>query len=330
MIYIIFLINYTVLKFINLLYFCRNFVNNLKKYFMKSDLANYKYIDKSTQLIFNETGTFKVFHFNNLTDKTELFKHQLNNNYIQLFFCIQQDCKVAFNMEHCAINMTAGDSSMVYFKDEQMNILFNLPPNTELIAVLVSIEYFHSLFSIEGNFLFNFGSFKTGKPIIEPKEISASIRLILNQLKLKQSSETLRPIFIKGKVYELLSYYFRAASEEETEYCPYIASEEVVTKIKRAKEIIIEDMNNPPSLADLAKQVGLNIKKLKTDFKEFYGVPVFTFLLNYKMELAKKMLQERQLNVNELAIYLGYSTSSHFIAAFKRKFGTTPKQFAKS
>ena len=95
-------------------------------------------------------------------------------------------------------------------------------------------------------------------------------------------------------------------------------------------EIIIEEMNNPPSLPDLAKEVGLNIKKLKTDFKEFYGVPVFTFLLNYKMELAKKMLQEQQLNVNELAIHLGYSTSSHFIAAFKRKFGTTPKQFAKS
>jgi AraC-like DNA-binding protein len=89
-------------------------------------------------------------------------------------------------------------------------------------------------------------------------------------------------------------------------------------------------MNNPPSLQDLAKEVGLNIKKLKTDFKEFYGVPVFTFLLNYKMELAKKLLLEKQLNVNEIGLNLGYSTSSHFITAFKRKFGITPKQFTKS
>ena len=89
-------------------------------------------------------------------------------------------------------------------------------------------------------------------------------------------------------------------------------------------------MINPPSLDELAKQVGLNIKKLKTDFKEFYGVPVFTFLLNYKMELAKKLLQEQQFNVNEIALQLGYSTSSHFIAAFKRKYKITPKQFAKS
>lgn len=297
---------------------------------MKSLLENYKYIDKSTNLIFDESSTFKVFHFNNVSDSTELLKYQLNDNYIQLFFCIHADCKIAFNMEHCAIDLASGDSSMVYFKDERMNILFKLPQKTELIAILVSIEYFHSLFSIEGNFLFNFGSFKSGKPIIETKEISTSVKVILNQLIINQTAQVFRPIFIKGKVLELLSYYFNTNSEKDTEYCPYIANEDTLSKIKHAKEIIIEEMNNPPSLPDLAKQVGLNIKKLKTDFKEFYGVPVFSFLLNYKMELAKKMLQDQQLNVNELAIYLGYSTSSHFIAAFKRKFGITPKQFAKT
>lgn len=297
---------------------------------MKSNFKNYKNIDKSTQLLFEEENTFKVYHFNNLTSNNELFKHNLSNNYLQLYFCSTNECTVAFNMEHCAIQLTEGNSSLVYFKDEKMNILFNLPPKSELFTILISIEYFHSLFSIEGNFLFNFNSFKIGKPIIEPKETTTAIKIILTQLITKQTNETLRPIFIKGKVFELLSYYFSSHTESETEHCPYIANEETVSKIKHAKQIIIEEMNNPPSLNELAKKVGLNIKKLKTDFKEFYGDPVFTFLLNYKMDLAKKLLQEQQLNVNEIAIHLGYSTSSHFIAAFKRKFKITPKQFAKS
>ena len=89
-----------------------------------------------------------------------------------------------------------------------------------------------------------------------------------------------------------------------------------------------DEMNNPPGLQELAKQVGLNIKKLKSGFKEYYGSPVFTFLLNYKMELAKTLLIEQQFNVNEIASKLGYSTSSHFIAAFKKKYGITPKQFS--
>jgi len=299
---------------------------------MKSSLDHYKNIDKSTHLLFNEKETFKVFHFNNLSSETEFFKHQLTNNYIQIYFCNSNTCKVAFNFEHCATNLDEGFSNMVYFKDEQMNILFTLPPKSELITILISIEYFHSLFSIEGNFLFNFNSFKVGKPIIEPKQTTPTIQFVLNQLISKQITKALRPVFIKGKVYELLSYYFNPSNENNTENenCPYIANEETVSKIKKAKEIIIEEMINPPSLEELAKQVGLNIKKLKTDFKEFYGVPVFTFLLNYKMELAKKLLQEQKLNVNEIAINLGYSTSSHFIAAFKRKYKITPKQYSKS
>ena len=297
---------------------------------MKSFLENYKNIDKSTHLLFTENNTFKVFHFNNLSSITELFQCQLKNNCIQLYFCNNHQCKVAFNMEHCAINLTSNNSSMVYFKDEQMNVLFNLPPEAELIVVLISIEYFHSLFSIDGTVLFNYNSLKGENPIIEPKETSTTIKLILNQLITKQANETLRPIFIKGKIYELLSYYFSKPSENNNESCPYIATEETISKIKHAKQLIIKDMINPPSLADLAKEVGLNIKKLKTEFKEFYGVPVFTFLLNYKMELAKKLLAEQQLNVNEIAIHLGYSASSHFIAAFKNKYKITPKQFSKS
>jgi AraC-like DNA-binding protein len=233
-------------------------------------------------------------------------------------------------MEHCAINLTEGNSHMVYFKDEQMNLLFDLNKDAQLVAILIDIEHFHSLFAFQRNFLFNFGNFKTGKPIIEPKETSKSVKGIINQLISHRTTETLRPIFVKGKDYELLSYYFSTTTETNQDHCPYIDNEEIISKIIQVKELIIENMNNPPSLEELSKMVGLNIKKLKTNFKEFYGMPVFSFLLNYKMELAKKLLIDQKYNVNELASYLGYSASSHFIAAFKRKYNITPKQFSKS
>jgi len=302
----------------------------LKIHLMKPILDNYKYIDKGTQLLFSEKDTFKVLHLVNLSTETQKYLINLDSNYIQIYLCNSSHCKVAFNFEHCAIDLIEGNSSMVYFKDEKMNVYVNLPPESNLISILISVEYFHSLFSLEDNFLFNFGNFKIGKPIIEPKTISNPIKLILNQLTSNQISESLKPVYIKGKVYELLSHYFSISEENGDEFCPYITDSETIAKIKRVKEIIIEELATPPSLNELAKEVGLNIKKLKTDFKEFYGSPVFTFLLNYKMELAKNLLHEQGLNVNEIAVKLGYSTSSHFIAAFKRKYSITPKQFAKS
>ena len=102
-----------------------------------------------------------------------------------------------------------------------------------------------------------------------------------------------------------------------------------VLKIKQAKDIVIAEMASPPSLDELSKKIGLNIKKLKMGFKDLYGMPVFTFLFHYKMEYAKKLLSQKENNVNEVALQVGYSTSSHFIVAFKKKFGITPKQFTK-
>ena len=139
-----------------------------------------------------------------------------------------------------------------------------------------------------------------------------------------------RDLYIKGKIYELLSLHFSKDENQEGEFCPYLVDEQHVKKIRRAKEIIIERMIDPPSLQELANEVGLNLKKLKEVFKQIYGDTVYGFLLNYKMEKAKKLLESNQYNVNEVGLKIGYSTSSHFIAAFKKKFGITPKKYVMS
>ena len=86
----------------------------------------------------------------------------------------------------------------------------------------------------------------------------------------------------------------------------------------------------PPTLKELSTEIGLSLKKLKEGFKQIYGDTVYSFLFDYKMEHARRLLESNQFNVNEVGIKVGYSTSSHFIAAFKKKFGTTPKKYVMS
>ena len=106
--------------------------------------------------------------------------------------------------------------------------------------------------------------------------------------------------------------------------------EENVRKIRKAKEIILNQMTEPPTLQELSAEIGLNIKKLKEGFKQIYGDTVYGYLLDHKMNEARSMINSRQYNINEISLKLGYSTSSHFIAAFKKKFGTTPKKYLMS
>ena len=86
-------------------------------------------------------------------------------------------------------------------------------------------------------------------------------------------------------------------------------------------------MAEPPTLPELATEIGLSLKRLKEGFKQIYGDTVYGFLLDHKMEYARKMLETGQFNVNEVGLKVGYSTASHFISAFKKKYSTTPKKY---
>ena len=158
-------------------------------------------------------------------------------------------------------------------------------------------------------------------------KISNKIFLVLNELKRFDFNSSTKNLFIKAKVYELFSHLYNRNIDQNIEQCPFLTNEENFKKIQQAKNIVITNMTNPPTLNNLSVEINLSLKKLKEGFKKIYGKPVYQYLLEHKMELAKKLLSENNYNVNEVSIKLGYSTASHFITAFKKKYGLTPKNF---
>ena len=157
--------------------------------------------------------------------------------------------------------------------------------------------------------------------------ITPSMSVVLNQLLGFNLNTSIKSLYFKGKAYELLSLFFNRNEDADIEQCPFLADEENVAKLKRAKDIIIAQMAEPPTLQELSDTIGLSLKKLKEGFKQIYGDTVYSFLFDYKMEVARKLLESGDYNVNEVGLKVGYSTASHFIAAFKKKFGTTPKKY---
>jgi AraC-like DNA-binding protein len=154
--------------------------------------------------------------------------------------------------------------------------------------------------------------------------------VVLSQISKKQIHSSVESLYLKGKVFELMSLYFNRNEEANVEQCPFLTDEDNVRRIRNAKDIMISRMSEPPSLQDLADEIGLSLKKLKEGFKQVYGNSVYGFLFDYKMEMARKMLSSGNLNVNEVGLRVGYSTASHFITAFKKKYNTTPKKYLMS
>ena len=100
-----------------------------------------------------------------------------------------------------------------------------------------------------------------------------------------------------------------------------------VWRIKEARELLVQDMENPPSIAQLANMTGLSEKKLKVGFKIVFGLPIFEYFRNYRLEIARELLAARSMNVTEVGMYIGYQNLSHFSREFFKRYGVNPKKF---
>ncbi len=270
---------------------------------------------------------FTLIRFQNDDNETYIVERQIRQGLIQFHFGIKGKAKFIFNQGTYALDLKEEKALLLYNPQKELPLHLELAPQSWVISVIISIKKFHALFSSEANYIPFLSSENKDKKYYGENDITPSMAIVLSQLFNYNLHPSIKNLYYKGKGYELLSLYFNKTEDPNAEQCPFLIDEENVIKIRKAKDIVIANMAEPPGLQDLADQVGLNLKKLKMGFKQIYGDTVYGFLFDYKMEMARKLLDSGSYNVNEVGLKIGYSTGSHFIAAFKKKFATTPKKY---
>lgn len=270
---------------------------------------------------------FTLLRFENDSETTETLEKQVGSGLIQFHFNVKGKGKFIFNNNSYTLDLNEEKALLLYNPQKELPLHLEIGSKSWIISILISIKKFHTLFSSDSEMIPFLSKDNLEKKYYTEESISPSMAIVLNQIFHYNQNSSIKTLYLKGKSYELLSLFFNTNEDPNAEHCPFLSDEENVLKIKKAKEIIIKNMAEPPSLQALADEVGISLKKLKAGFKEIYGETVFNFLFDYKMEFARKLLDTGSYNVNEVGSKIGYSTSSHFIAAFKKKFGTTPKKY---
>ncbi|WP_299533917.1 AraC family transcriptional regulator [Ulvibacterium sp.] len=276
-----------------------------------------------------ESG-FYVLKIQNDTSDFQKLTREIDSSFIQFHFCLKGHAKFVFSEGRYALDVSEENSLLLYNTqlDLPMNVL--LDPNSWMVSIVMTIRKFHSLFSKEADYIPFLSPENKEKKYYSQEAVSPAIAVVLSQIMNYNLHPSVKELYIHGKVYELVSLYFNRNTDADVEQCPFLVDEDNVRRIRQAKEIIISQMAEPPSLQALAEEIGLPLKKLKEGFKQIYGDSVYSFLFDYKMEHARRLLETGQNNVNEVGLKVGYSTASHFIAAFKKKYGTTPKKYVMS
>ena len=275
----------------------------------------------------NLENGFHLLHFQNNSREVTNVHRDVGRSSIQMHFCLEGNSNFSFNSGNYELNLLDKHCILLYNPQQDLPIHLDISPGGNLISILVSIKKLHSLFSKEASYIPFLSEENLNKKFYEDSLMKPAVLNILKQIINLKKESTTRELYLKGKIYELLSIHFQKDEISDDEYCPFLVDEGEILKIRKAKDIITSRITNPPSLNQLANEVGLSLKKLKEGFKQIYGDTVYSFLFNYKMDQAREMLESNQYNVNEVGSKIGYSMASHFISAFKKKFGTTPKQY---
>ncbi|WP_052711750.1 helix-turn-helix transcriptional regulator, partial [Elstera litoralis] len=93
--------------------------------------------------------------------------------------------------------------------------------------------------------------------------------------------------------------------------------------LERARDIILADPAHLWTIRDLARQVGMNEKKLKETFREYFGQPIRGFQQENRLKRGRDMLIEGT-SVTETSLAVGFSNPSYFAYLFQRQYGVAP------
>ena len=166
------------------------------------------------------------------------------------------------------------------------------------------------------------------KHYFEKEEMTPSMHIAARQIISCPYQGFVRRMYLESKVMELISLKLSqmTSSEKRIDNLPILRAGDI-ERIRKAKKILICNMDSPPSLLKLAKSVGLTHTRLSRGFHELYGTTVFDYLRRQRLEEGRLLLEQDNMNIAEVAYAIGFSSPSHFAKEFLKYFGTQPKSY---
>jgi AraC family transcriptional regulator, transcriptional activator of the genes for pyochelin and ferripyochelin receptors len=164
-------------------------------------------------------------------------------------------------------------------------------------------------------------------PFYRLETTTPEMQVILQQILHCPYQDWTQQFYLESKALELLILWLAQASKRDQvpEFCNLSSGD--VDRVHQAREILMQHLEHPPSLIELARKVGLNDYKLKRGFRQLYGTTVFGYLHTQRMEKARMLLMNQQMKITDVAHAVGYASLPSFSLAFRKQFGVSPRSY---
>jgi AraC family transcriptional regulator, transcriptional activator of the genes for pyochelin and ferripyochelin receptors len=242
--------------------------------------------------------------------------------------------------DHGVISPGIENVESEYIEKSGHSYLFYLPDIKEIEQSLAGDRVQRLLINIELDFLRSFVKSLDQIPqqlklLIESDKpprfhrpvgkVTPMMRTIIEQIWHHPYNGAIARMYLEAKVIELFALQLSQLIEQEQARPTSLKLlPKEIDRIHQARKILQQNYLNPPSVIDLARQVGLDHMKFKRGFRHIFGTTPFNDLQNYRLDLARVLLEDERITVTTVANRIGYSNVSYFSRVFKRRFGITP------
>jgi AraC-like DNA-binding protein len=137
-----------------------------------------------------------------------------------------------------------------------------------------------------------------------------------------------RRLFFENALREIL---VRLIAHELPNEESFISMDEFeIERIKSIPGILMERLDAPPSVLELARDLSISATRLARGFKEIFGKPIYSYHRDMCLERAAIMLRNTSKSILDIALDAGYSNGGNFCYAFKKHYGVSPRQYRKN
>ncbi len=166
------------------------------------------------------------------------------------------------------------------------------------------------------------------KSLVQSFPLDHQLNLITSNIISLNAHDSVYVALAKAKAFELicnaLDRLLSASQYEENS--PVKLRSKDREAIKLARDLLINNLAEPPSIRELCAAVGVNRNKLHYGFKQEFGLSPQNYLEEHRLEKAYIALRDSDRLIYQIAADVGYASQSSFSTAFKRKYGLTPKE----
>ena len=168
---------------------------------------------------------------------------------------------------------------------------------------------------------------KKSGAFVHPRRQTPLVQAVANELFYSIRNRSDIKMYVEGKVLELLALVLTESSGmgSVSTLCPKLR--DILYAIRGELE---KRYASPPILSEISAQYHVPVATIQAGFKTLFGMSVFAFVKEYRLQRAKKFFTEGDMNVSQVAWDIGYTNLSHFSAAYKKRFGVLPKAYLKS